>query len=200
MGGPGCTPSLPHLGPWPRDPRPHFVLSTLRLSHARSPFCLPVPPPSPQNFPPLGPAGPGPAASGTVGLKVAPSLPSAHPGQRDRATHCNYMWLPAASSSPLGPSPCLSSCLEPLRLTPGFSDSFSCYRPLSLPWFLTVSPSVYCSLSIASASALVFIFLSITDFVLVACLPWAVCHWASKCPVSRVLMHCLSSLLPFTSF
>ena len=131
MGGPGCTPSLPHLGPWPRDPRPHFLLSTLRLSHARSPFCLPVPPPSPQNFPPLGPAGPGPAASGTVGLKVAPSLPSAHPGQRDRATHCNYMWLLAASSSPLGPSPCLSSCLEPLRLTPGFSDSFSCYRPLS---------------------------------------------------------------------
>ena len=72
------------------------------------------------------------------------------------------MWLPAASSSPLGQSPCLSSCLEPLRLTPGFSDSFSCYRPLSLPWFLTVSPSVSCSLSIASASGPIFIFPSLT--------------------------------------
>ena len=127
--------------------------------------------PAPRNFLPWVPAGPDPAALGTVGLKVAPCLPSAHPGQRDRATHCNYMWLPAASSSPLGPSPCLSSCLEPLRLTPGFSDSFSCYRPLSLPWFLTVSPSVSCPLSIASASGPIFIFLSIADLLSVAACP-----------------------------
>ena len=126
------------------------------------------------------------------------------------------MWLPSASSSPLGPSPRLSSCPEPLRLTPqapphqpGFSDSFSCCHPLSQPQLLTVrlplALSVSHSLSIASASDLIFIFLSIADFCSIAESP--ACPGLSvtgrlgrapPCPVSHFLMHCLSLLLPFT--
>lgn len=90
---------------------------------------------------------------------------------------------------------------------PGFSDSFSCYHPLSRPQLLTVclplALSVPHSLSIASACDLTFIFLSIADFrSRVSCLSRAVCHWASRapppCPISHILMHCLSLLLPST--
>lgn len=72
--------------------------------------------PSPLLFP-WAQGGPSPAASGAGVLKVAPFLPSAHPTQRGRAGHCNYMWLRSASSQPLGPAPCLSSCLA-VRLRP----------------------------------------------------------------------------------
>lgn len=109
----------------PTTPQPSHTLVTEDVGTG-APLCLCSPPPIPLTFFPLGPGGPSPAASGAVGLKAAPFLPSAHCAQKAEPVTVITCGCGPPLPSPLWPSPCPSSCLQPLHLrpillvTPGF--------------------------------------------------------------------------------